>query len=347
MENFMSNNKWLVSAIFSGLAFSSFPAFSMDQSISGDNTINEKNEVALKSLANETISTVLDIKNKPRVALALGGGGCKCVAEIGVLRVLEANKIPIDYIVGTSTGATIGAMYAAGMSIDEIEKLYVKGIVQKVMIPTLVPRIAMLPIAQAERDFTGKGYAGITDGSNFKTFLDKTLPAIFEDLKIPFSAVTTDLISGRSLVFSKGNLPIAVQASNSLPPMYKPIAIDNALLVDGAIRANVPALWGRKSGADVVIAVDVDPPIRTQDPKYFDTFKHVLIRITDIGVGELDLREGLEADVLIRPETFGVELMTRDKNLIENTIKNGEIAANQALPKILNAMQLHNIALKK
>ena len=124
--------------------------------------------------------------------------------EIGVLRVLDANKIPIDYIIGTSTGATIGAMYAAGISVDEIQRLYMDDIVQTAMIPRLAPRI-FFPVAQAERDITKKGDAGITNGAHFKTLLDKTLPAKFSDLKIPFSAVTTDLVTGKTFVFSGGN----------------------------------------------------------------------------------------------------------------------------------------------
>ncbi len=296
------------------------------------------------AISSETISTDLDLKTKPHVALALGGGGCKCTAEIGVLRVLDANKIPIDYIIGTSTGATIGAMYASGMSVDEIQKLYVDDTVQRAMIPRLAPRLIFFPIVQAERDITKKGEAGITNGARFKSYLNKTLPAKFSDLKIPFSAVTTDLVSGNTLVFSQGNLPIAVQASNSLPPMYEPLAIDGKVLVDGAIRANVPAKYARKAGAEVVIAVDVDPVIKDEDPKNFAILKDVLLRVSDIGLAELDKRESYEADVLIRPETNGIKLMTGDKKSLEEAIKNGESAATQALPQIMKALQQHGIA---
>ena len=274
----------------------------------------------------------------------MGGGGCKCVAEIGVLRVLQANKIPIDYIIGTSTGATIGAMYAAGMSVDEIEKLYCDGIVQRAMIPRLGMHLIALPFAQIERDLTDKGYAGITSGNHFDKFLAKTLPSQFADLKIPFSTVSTDLLSGHTVVYSKGYLPIAVQASNSLPPMFKPIAIDDKLLVDGALRANVPAKWARNSGADIVIAVNVDPLIKTEDRKKFAYMKDLLLRVSDIGLAELDKREGGEADILIKPDTNGVEIMTDNKSLLEKTVKNGELAATQALPLIMNALEAHAIA---
>ncbi len=287
----------------------------------------------------ETISTTLAFKTSPRVALALGGGGCKCAAEIGVIRVLEANKIPIDYIIGTSTGATIGSMYAAGISVDEIQRFYLDDIVQKAMIPRLAPRIIFYPLAQAERNITKKGEAGITNGAHFKALLNKTLPPKFSDLKIPFSAVTTDLVSGKTFVFSSGNLPIAVQASNCLPPMFEPLAVDDKVLVDGALRANVPAKWARDVGADFIIAVDVDPIIEKEDPKKFELLKNVLLRVSDIGVSELDLREGLEADVLIQPKTNGIRLMTGNKKYLEEAIKNGESAATAALPKIMDIMQ--------
>jgi len=338
----MPDIKWLLVAILTSVTLCSVPVLSANQLDSSESQSEEK-EVKLLSSA-ETISTTLDLKTKPRVALVLGGGGCKCVAQIGVLRVLGANKIPIDYIVGTSTGATIGAMYAAGMSVDEIQKFYVDDIVQRAMIPRLAPRLVMLPFVQAERDITDTGYAGVTNGAHFKAFLNKTLPANFSDLKIPFSAVTTDLITGKTFVFSKGNLPIAVQASNSLPPMYEPLAIDGKVLVDGAIRANVPAKWARDAGADVVIAVDVDPLIEVEDAKKFARLKDVLLRVSDIGLAELDMREELEADISIRPETNGIKIMTGNKKYLEEAITNGEQAASQALPKIMDALQQHGIA---
>jgi len=322
------NKTWLLIGIFPWIALSSAKA------TEPQNTSQSPKQ---------TISTALNFKNKPRVALALGGGGCKCVAEIGVLRVLDANKIPIDYIIGTSTGATIGSMYAAGISVDEIQKFYLDDIIQKAMIPRLAPRIIFYPLAQAERDITKKGEAGITNGAHFKTLLNKTLPAQFSDLKIPFSAVTTDLVSGKTLVFSSGNLPIAVQASNCLPPMFEPLAVDDKILVDGALRANVPAKWARDAGADFVIAVDVDPIVKEEDPQKFAVLKNVLLRVSDIGVSELDMREGLEADVLIHPETNGIRLITGNKKYLEEAIRNGESAATAALPKIMDGIQQRGI----
>ncbi len=315
-------SKWLLISIFLLIVFS---------------------QAILQSPA-ETISTALALKSKPHVALALGGGGTKCVSEIGVLRVLDANKIPIDYIIGTSTGATIGAMYAAGMSVDEIERAYMDDIVQKAMIPRLAPRLIFFPFAQAERDITKKGEAGITNGARFKAYLDKTLPAQFTDLKTPFSAVTTDLITGKTFVFSSGNLPIAVQASNCLPPMFEPLAIDGKMLVDGALRANVPAKQARAAGADLIIAVDVDPTIKEENPKKFAMLKDVLIRASDISVAELDMRQEGEADILIQPNTNGIKIMTGNKEALEEAIKNGESAATAALPKIMNALQRHGDA---
>ncbi len=344
----MPNIKWFFIATLTSVTFSSVPALSSGEHDSLASQGEEKQVKVQSSAANitttEIISTTLDLKTKPRVALVLGGGGTKCVAEIGVLRVLEANKVPIDYIVGTSTGATIGAMYAAGISVNEIQRLYLDDIVQKAMIPRLAPRLLMLPVVQAERDITHKGYGGITNGAHFKAYLDKTLPAKFSELKIPFSAVTTDLITGKTFVFSKGNLPIAVQASNSLPPMFEPLAIDDKLLVDGAIRANVPAKWARDIGADIVIAVDVDPTIKVEDAKNFARLKNVLLRVSDIGLAELDLREELEADIPIRPETNGIKIMTGNKKCLEEAINNGEQSATEALPKIMSILQQHGIA---
>ena len=121
--------------------------------------------------------------------------------------------------------------------------------------------------------------------------------------------------------------------------MFEPLAIDGKVLVDGALRANVPAKWAREAGADVVIAVDVDLIVKEEDPKKFVTLKNVLVRVSDIGVSELDMREGLEADVLIQPDTNGIKLMTGNKKYLEEAIKHGESAATAALPKIKDALQ--------
>lgn len=146
------------------------------------------------------------------------------------------------------------------------------------------------------------------------------------------------------MVFSGGDLPIAVQASNCLPPMYEPLAVDDKMLVDGALRANVPAKWARKTGADLIIAVDVDPIIQVENPKNFNRLKDVLLRVSDIGLSELDMREDSESDILIQPETNGIEIMTGNKKALEEAIKNGELAATQALPQIKQALQQHGIA---
>jgi len=125
--------------------------------------------------------------------------------------------------------------------------------------------------------------------------------------------------------------------------MFEPIAIDGKMLVDGALRANVPAKWAREAGADVVIAVDVDPLIKEENPQKFTRLKDVLVRASDIGLAELDMREELEADILIQPDTNGIKLMTGNKKYLEEAIKNGESAATQALPKIMNALQQRGI----
>lgn len=154
----MLNKKWMLVGILPWVTFSSVPALSLEQSDSAPSR-SAGTQGSIQS-SGEVISTALDLKTKPHVALALGGGGCKCAAEIGVLRVLDANKIPIDYIIGTSTGATIGAMYAAGMSVDQIQSLYVDDTVQRAMIPRLAPRLIFFPLAQAERDITKRGKQG-------------------------------------------------------------------------------------------------------------------------------------------------------------------------------------------
>src|SRR5579885_3520941 len=159
----------------------------------------------------------LKMPNKhPRLVVALGGGGCKAVAEIGVLRSLEKNHIPIDGIVGSSMGATIGALYCSGMPLDDIEKLFLSGAIPKSLSDHVRLKVMLQPFTAVAHLVLPKPYAGLTSGTEFHNLLEKNLPPTFSDLKIPFAAVATDITDGRTTVLSEGNLPRAILASNTV-----------------------------------------------------------------------------------------------------------------------------------
>jgi NTE family protein len=218
---------------------------------------------------------------RPRIGLALSGGGARGAAHIGVLRVLEENRIPIDYIAGTSMGAIVGGLYASGMSPDELE--------------TLISRIDWMDafverIPRKDRSFRRKrdddyylvrhrpglsmdGFrfpTGLLDGQKIDLLLKKfALPVVgvrdFDDLAIPFRAVATDLATGETVVLERGDLALAMRASMSIPAVFAPREIDGALLVDGGVSCNLPIDVVRRMGADIVIAVDIGTPLQKRE----------------------------------------------------------------------------------
>ncbi|MFH0752415.1 MAG: patatin-like phospholipase family protein [archaeon] len=178
---------------------------------------------------------------RPTIGLALSGGSVRGLCYIGFLKVLDEEKIPVDYIAGTSIGSVIGALYCSGMHPSEMEK-----IVSDLNWETFM-------------DFTAK-YTGLLDGKKIERFLRKNLKVKdFKDLYIPFSAVAVDVNSGEKIIFDKGDIVQAVRASISIPGVFTPVKIGNRLLVDGGILDPIPidALAGK---VDKVIAIDLTLP---------------------------------------------------------------------------------------
>lgn len=175
------------------------------------------------------------------IGLALGSGAARGLAHIGVLRVLEAEGLAPDVVAGTSMGALIGAFYAAGIPVAEIEAIALEFDVNSV---SGVSDIAL-----------GKG--AVFSGDKVQSFLRRYLPATFEELRIPFGCVATDLTRNEPKRFTSGDLIGAVRASVSIPVAFLPVRMDDMLLVDGYICEPVPVRLARHLGGKVVVAVDV------------------------------------------------------------------------------------------
>ncbi len=196
-----------------------------------------------------------DTEKAPRLVLAFGGGGCKTAAQIGVLRSFEKHNIPIDAIVGTSMGSLIGALYCSGMSVDDIEKLFVQKEVQKSILSKVIVNAVLSPIKPIGYLFTGKPYAGMSSGHGYLKFLRKNLPATFRELKIPFAAVCTNITDGHTTVLADGDLPLAVLASNAVPTLIRPVMIKDKLYVDGGLRANLPVNITQSLTSGLIVSV--------------------------------------------------------------------------------------------
>lgn len=223
--------------------------------------------------------------DRPRVGLALSGGAARGIAHVGVLRALEENNIPIDAIVGASAGALIGGCYATGLSIERLER----------MTQTFRWRHA------SRLSFSR---LGLQSNARLEKFLRKNLPVTrFEDLKIPFAAMVTDLQKGESIVFrDTGDLPFAIRASCCVPALYAPVRDrEGRFLIDGGIVNNLPISQTRDLGADLVIAVDVN----FDGARFFDRPRTALGVLTRVFVAVEKIVSNQErdtADLMIAPK---------------------------------------------
>ncbi len=214
---------------------------------------------------------------RPKIGLVLSGGGARGAAHISVLKVIEEQGIPIDYIAGTSMGAIIGGLYASGMSPEEIERQLAA--IDWADMLTDSPKRKDLSYRRKREDeeFLVRYAAGFSDGEiklpqgllqgqKLLLFLRKlTLPVAdiedFDRLPIPFRAVATDISTGRAVVLDHGDLALAMRASASIPSVFSPVELDGRLLVDGGVSNNLPVEVVRELGADRLIVVDVSTPL--------------------------------------------------------------------------------------
>lgn len=283
-------------------------------------------------------------KNEQRktMALALGGGGVRGAAHVGVLRVLEQNKIPIDYIVGNSMGAIVGGMYAAGVRVDDLCQDNSFKDFRKSYVPTLAAKTLKLPLSALWSPFR-TGPIGLMSGRKYQSFLEKQIPKgkeKIESLNIPYSAVVTNLIDGQAYRISEGDLATAMRASSTLAPIIRPVKIGDKLCVDGGVRANLPASAARDTGADVVVAVVVDDSLRKITEKSLRHYRAVTERLADIVLAVTDEHQLQFADIVISPDVSGISIFSKKREDIARAMEAGEIAARKALPLIKRKMNL-------
>lgn len=272
---------------------------------------------------------------RPRLILALSGGAYKAVAQIGVLRSLEQHNIKVDGIVGTSMGATIGALYCAGVPLDDIEKMFMDKTIQAAMLKGARRSMLATPLKPLLRLVKGQSYAGVTAGKGYLKFLAQKLPATFADLRIPFGAVVTNLTDGQTEVLSQGDLPKAVLASNCVPTIYQPQMIDGKLYADGGLKANLPCEIAQKMGGDVVVAVLVDKAVKPVANEVLKDKEAFMLRVMDIVLASSDKQQTRASDVLIYPNVDFVPWVTKDPEIIKRGIAAGHKAADSVAARIV------------
>ena len=232
---------------------------------------------------------------RPRIGLALSGGGALGLTEIGVIKWMEENHIPVDRIAGTSMGSIIGSMYATGMTPEEIQKFAEKIDWDQAFLPE--PGYAEISYRrkQDRRDFLVatalglkhglRGPNGLNSGQAAGLLLDRIAIANagitnFDDLPIPFRCVATDMRSGEAIVLRDGFLADAVRASMAIPGVFTPVELNGRILADGGMVQNIPVETVRDMGADTVIAIELHYP--PADIGKLGTLVGVLSRAIDV-----------------------------------------------------------------
>ena len=248
---------------------------------------------------------------KPKIGLALGGGAARGFAHIGVVKMLEAHGIVPDYIVGTSAGAVVGALYAAGHDAFAMQKIG-QQLDEKIF-----------------ADWT-LGGRGLLKGEALQDFINQQVgKRPLEKLNKPFAAVATDLNNGERVVFRTGDTGLAVRASAAVPGVFQPAQFRGHHYVDGGLTSPVPVQAAREMGADIVIAVDISARPEGQP---VDSLTAIIWQTTTIMGGMIGANELKGADVVIRPKLPYVK--SWDFTARNDAMLEGERAALAALPTL-------------
>jgi NTE family protein len=257
---------------------------------------------------------------KIKIGLALGGGAARGFAHIGVIKALEAQGIYPDIVVGTSAGSVVGALYAAGNTGFQLQKLALE------MDEASISDWAV-PLFRKN--------TGVLKGEALQSYVNKAVNNLpMEKLKIPFGAVATDLKDGKPILFQRGNTGMAVRASSAVPGVFQPVTINGHTYVDGGLVAPVPVRFARDMGADFVIAVnistqaDVQATVSSLDV-IMQTFSIMGQRINDY-----ELRD---ADIVITPPLG--KMASNDFNGRNQAVLAGEQAAAQVMTQIKQKLE--------
>ncbi|HHY92223.1 MAG TPA: hypothetical protein GX511_02650 [Firmicutes bacterium] len=300
------------------------------------------------------------MRTRPLVGVALGGGGLRGAAHIGVLKVLEAQGIKADLLAGTSAGSMVGALYAAGLPLGQIEETFLH--LPTNLFPPAVSPFSLI-LALLER-FGIVRYGPRTQGLSLprgllktdflRDFIDRlTDTRSFGQLKIPAAFLATDLRSGREVIFApEGARPYllrnaaqqvfvsavplgtAVAASSAIPGVFVPVQVGHLDLADGALKANVPVHLLEAWGARVILAVDLGFAVENADT---GNILQVLLQSSDImGQTITDLHLKASRALVIHPRVGGMKLTDFDR--IPEVIEKGVLAATAALPEIKKAL---------
>lgn len=262
----------------------------------------------------------------PKVGLALSGGGVKGLAHIGVIKVLEKNNIPINFIAGSSAGAVIGGIYASGTSIETLEKSILK--------------MKKNDVLKFLLDF-GKPGGGFIKAENIMKFVEEMLKERYiENFKIPFAAIATDLSNWEEKIFNRGDVLVAIRSSIAVPGIIKPLIFKKSILVDGGVINPLPIDIVKNMGSDIVIGVDV---IGTPKKTTKINLKYVLtesVRLMEKQLSYLRIKN-FENTIIIEPSIKNIGVFSTSLRNFKEAIRNGEKEAQKRLNEIKNLLEYY------
>lgn len=296
----------------------------------------------------DTTSVMKDLK----VGVVLSGGGAKGVAHVGVLRMIEEAGIKVDYIGGASMGAIVAALYSVGYTVDELDSI-IKVLDMSKLVQGDVPR---RHLTYFEKAFDGDTFIsvpvknweiGLPQGlSNGQSVIDEffTLTRAypghqdFNKLPVPLIMTTTDIVTGESVVFHEGSIPLVMRASSSFPSLFSPIDIDGKLLVDGGVMNNFPVKEVLEMGADVIIGVSVEDGLYKR--KDLTSITSIIEQITSFKMVEKSEEQKKLVDIYIKPNITGYSVVSFDKT--NEIIELGEVEAFKHFNEFVKISEAQN-----
>ncbi len=295
-------------------------------------------------------------EQRPKIGLVLDGGGALGLAHISILKMLDRNQIPVDYVVGTSMGGIIGALYSMGYSGDEIQKIaedmdwkyFLSDIPQRSIQPYFQKKLS----GKYQLDLRADGFipvppSGLIYGQKMNLFFSSlTTPYEhlddFDELPIPFRCIAVDLISGKEIVLKTGSISKAMRATMSIPSLFSPVEWDDYLLIDGGLLNNLPVDVAKVMGADIVIAVDIKKPLlkREELESAFGVLEQS-IKIVELNQTADKARQ---ADFIINPDlrTYSMfDFFFKDK--LRGIVEAGNEAAEKSWPALKEMLEKYNV----
>jgi len=315
------------------------------------------------TLAAESAEANTSENRRPKVGLVLSGGGARGLAHIGVLSALQEMRVPVDCVVGTSMGALVGGLYAAGVSPQAMQQALAETDISLLFDDT-PPRTEITQIVKRDDYLPLFGFAlgfndgeitipsGVSAGYKFELFLKQLIGmgaslsgSDFDELPIPYRAIASDLETGDMMVFSKGELPKVMRASMSLPAIVAPMEIDGRLYVDGGLVRNLPVDIGRSLCGETLIVVNLGTPPKTKDQinNSIDVAMQSISILTQQNV-DASLQELKVGDVLILPDLRGFDSAGFDS---QDTIIERGLQAALVNREVLSPLALSEQAYKE